>query len=65
MLLTVFVSLATFMEVLDMTIVNVSIPAISGTLGVSPTEGTWTISFVHPCGRDHAAVDGMARAALR
>jgi DHA2 family multidrug resistance protein len=39
-----FISLATFMEVLDMTIVNVSIPSISGTLGVSPNEGTWSIS---------------------
>ncbi len=27
-----------------MTIVNVSIPAIAGSLGVSPTEGTWAIS---------------------
>ena len=43
-LVTVAVSLATFMEVLDMTIVNVSIPAIAGTLGVSPNEGTWTIT---------------------
>jgi len=43
-LLTIAVSLATFMEVLDMTIVNVSIPAIAGTLAVSPTEGTWAIS---------------------
>jgi MFS transporter, DHA2 family, multidrug resistance protein len=42
--LTMFISLATFMEVLDMTIVNVSIPSIAGTLGVSPNEGTWTIS---------------------
>jgi MFS transporter, DHA2 family, multidrug resistance protein len=42
--LTLFISLATFMEVLDMTIVNVSIPSIAGTLGVSPNEGTWTIS---------------------
>lgn len=43
-MLTVFISLATFMEVLDMTIVNVSIPAIAGTLGVSPNEGTWSIT---------------------
>lgn len=42
--LTIFISLATFMEVLDMTIVNVSLPAIAGTLGVSPSEATWTIS---------------------
>jgi MFS transporter, DHA2 family, multidrug resistance protein len=43
-LLTVAVAAATFMEVLDTTIVNVSIPAIAGSLGVSPNEGTWTIS---------------------
>lgn len=43
-LLTVAVALATFMEVLDMTIVNVSIPAIAGSLAVSPPEGTWTVS---------------------
>ncbi len=43
-LLTIAVALSTFMEVLDMTIVNVSIPAIAGSLGVSPSEGTWTVS---------------------
>lgn len=43
-LLTVAVASATFMEVLDMTIVNVSIPAIAGSLGVSPAEGTWAVS---------------------
>ncbi len=43
-LLTVAIALATVMELLDMTIVNVSIPSISGSLGVSVSEGTWTIS---------------------
>ncbi len=43
-LLTVAIALATFMEILDTTIVNVSVPAIAGSLGVSPNEGTWTIS---------------------
>src|SRR5271156_6798784 len=42
--LTAAIGLATFMEILDMTIVNVSVPAISGSLGVSTSEGTWTIS---------------------
>lgn len=42
--LTVAVAMATFMEVLDMTIVNVSVPAIAGSLGVSPSEGTWAVS---------------------
>lgn len=43
-LLTIALAMATFMEVLDMTIVNVSIPHIAGSLGVSPSEGTWTVS---------------------
>ncbi|MCC6610906.1 MAG: DHA2 family efflux MFS transporter permease subunit [Burkholderiales bacterium] len=38
------VALATFMNVLDMSITNVSIPAIAGDLGVSPNQGTWTIT---------------------
>ncbi len=44
MFLTAAIALATFMEILDMTIVNVSVPAISGSLGVSTSEGTWAIS---------------------
>lgn len=43
-LLTIAVAFSTFMEVLDMTIVNVAVPHIAGSLGVSPSEGTWTIS---------------------
>ena len=42
--LTAAIALATFMEILDMTIVNVSVPAISGGLGVSTSEGTWEVS---------------------
>src|SRR6185295_12234682 len=38
------VALATFMNVLDTSIANVSIPAIAGDLGVSPDQGTWTIT---------------------
>lgn len=41
---TVALALATFMNVLDTTIANVSIPAISGDLGVSPNQGTWVIT---------------------
>src|ERR1700674_631616 len=37
-------ALATFMNVLDLSIANVSIPAISGDLGVSPDQGTWVIT---------------------
>ncbi len=43
-LLTLALTLATFMQVLDTTIANVSIPAISGDLGVAPTDGTWVIT---------------------
>ncbi|MFZ6725857.1 DHA2 family efflux MFS transporter permease subunit [Undibacterium sp. MH2W] len=41
---TLVLSLATFMNVLDSSIANVSIPAISGNLGVSPQQGTWVIT---------------------
>src|SRR6188472_2452484 len=41
---TVSLSLATFMNVLDTSIANVSIPAIAGDLGVSPDQGTWVIT---------------------
>jgi len=43
-LLTIAIAVSTFMEVLDITIVNVSVPAIAGSLSVSPSEGTWAIS---------------------
>src|SRR5437762_696616 len=41
---TVALSLATFMNVLDSSIANVSIPAIAGDMGVSPSQGTWVIT---------------------
>ena len=41
---TIALSLATFMNVLDTSIANVSIPAISGNMGVSPAQGTWVIT---------------------
>ena len=37
-------ALATFMNVLDVSIANVSIPALSGDLGVSISQGTWVIT---------------------
>ena len=43
-LITCSVMLATFMEVLDTTVVNVSIPHISGNLSASVDEGTWVIT---------------------
>src|SRR5213592_5018977 len=41
---TIALSLATFMNVLDSSIANVSIPAIAGDLGVSISQGTWVIT---------------------
>ncbi|MBI5815112.1 MAG: DHA2 family efflux MFS transporter permease subunit [Nitrospinae bacterium] len=41
---TFSLTLATFMNVLDTTIANVSIPAIAGSLSVSPSQGTWVIT---------------------
>jgi MFS transporter, DHA2 family, multidrug resistance protein len=42
--LTLAIGTAAFMEILDMTIVNVSVPSIAGSLGVSSSEGTWAVS---------------------
>ena len=41
---TVALALATFMNVLDSSIANVSIPTIAGDMGVSPAQGTWVIT---------------------
>src|SRR5579871_6553208 len=44
-LIALALALGTFMQVLDSTIANVSIPTISGNLGVSPDQGTWVITL--------------------
>ena len=41
---TIALSAAVFMNVLDTSIANVSIPAIAGDLGASTTQGTWVIT---------------------
>jgi DHA2 family multidrug resistance protein len=41
---SVALALGTFMQVLDSTIANVSIPTIAGNLGVSTSQGTWVIT---------------------
>jgi DHA2 family multidrug resistance protein len=43
-LTTIGLSLATFMQVLDTTIANVSLPTIAGNLGVSNDQSTWVIT---------------------
>ncbi|HZZ93696.1 MAG TPA: DHA2 family efflux MFS transporter permease subunit [Usitatibacter sp.] len=42
--MTLALAAASFMVVLDTSIANVSIPGISGELGVSPSQGTWVIT---------------------
>jgi MFS transporter, DHA2 family, multidrug resistance protein len=43
-LIAVLVALATFMEVLDTTIANVSLPYIAGTMAVSLDEASWVVT---------------------
>ena len=43
-LATTGLSLAIFMQVLDSTIANVSLPTIAGNLGASAQQGTWIIT---------------------
>ena len=43
-LTAVALALGTFMQVLDTSIANVSIPTIAGNLGVSSNQGTWVIT---------------------
>ncbi|HLQ85631.1 MAG TPA: DHA2 family efflux MFS transporter permease subunit, partial [Salinisphaeraceae bacterium] len=43
-IVTTALALAVFMNVLDISIANVSIPTIAGSLGVSADQGTWVIT---------------------
>ncbi len=43
-LIAVLVALASFMEVLDTTVANVSLPYIAGTVGVSDDEASWVVT---------------------
>jgi DHA2 family multidrug resistance protein len=44
LVLTLILALANLMEVLDITIANVSIPSITGELGAAPSQGAWIIT---------------------
>ncbi|WP_315707826.1 DHA2 family efflux MFS transporter permease subunit [Brenneria uluponensis] len=48
-LATFAISLATFMQVLDSTIANVSLTTIAGSLGVSSDQSTWVITSFAVC----------------
>ena len=43
-IIAVAVMFGTFMEVLDTTVVNVSLPHIAGSLSVTPQEATWALT---------------------
>ena len=43
-IVTAAVMLATFMEILDTTVVNVSVPHMAGNLGATVDEGTWVVT---------------------
>jgi DHA2 family multidrug resistance protein len=43
-LTAIMLATANFMAMLDMTIANVSVPTISGSLGISSSQGTWVIT---------------------
>ena len=43
-IVTIAVMLATFMEVLDTTVVNVSVPHLAGNMGATIEEGTWVVT---------------------
>lgn len=50
LLLTAFaITAANFMNVLDLTIAVVAVPSISGTLGASPSQGTWVLTTYSVC----------------
>lgn len=44
LLAAIAVGFGNFLVILDTTIANVSIPTIAGSLGVSPSQGTWVIT---------------------
>ncbi|WP_106476997.1 DHA2 family efflux MFS transporter permease subunit [Phytohalomonas tamaricis] len=48
-LCTLALALGVFMQVLDTTIANVSLPTIAGNLGVSSNQGTWVITSFTVC----------------
>ena len=43
-IIAIAVMLSTFMEVLDTTVVNVSLPHIAGSMSASVDEATWTLT---------------------
>ncbi len=51
---------ATFMEILDTTVVNVSVPHLAGSMGATVEEGTWVVTSLSGGQRHHPAHVRMA-----
>ena len=64
-IVAIAVMFATFMEVLDTTVVNVSLPHIAGNLSATIDESTWVLTLVPGGQRDHPAAHRLARELLR
>ena len=64
-LMAVAVMFATFMEVLDTTVVNVSLPHIAGSLSATIEEATWALTSYLVANADHPADDRLAGQLLR
>ena len=62
---TVSLALATFMNVLDTSIANVSLSAIGGDLGVSTTQVTWVITSFGVANAIAVPLTGLAEPTLR
>jgi len=55
-IIAVVVSLAAFMEVLDMSIANVALPHIAGGVAASNDEGTWVLTSYLIPGRERREI---------
>ncbi len=64
-IIAIAVMLGTFMEVLDTTVVNVSLPHIAGNLSASVDEATWVSYLVSRRQRHHPSHDRLAGQSLR
>jgi MFS transporter, DHA2 family, multidrug resistance protein len=64
-IVAVAVMFATFMEVLDTTVVNVSLPHIAGSLSASVDEASWALTSYLVANADHPADDRLAGQLLR
>ncbi len=59
-IIALVVTMATFMEVLDTSVANVSLPHIAGNLSAGQDESTWVLTCVPRLQRRRAAAQWMA-----